>query len=79
MKNPLIIGFFLLIIKVFWTFREKVPEVKGESMFSKWSLLQPSLTLTFPIKLGHTVRSIRNPDEWNAALKVQRSHRIKPK
>ena len=30
MKNPLIIGFFLLIFKVFWTFREKVPEVKGE-------------------------------------------------
>ena len=30
MKNPLIIGFFLLIIKVFWTFREKVPEIKGE-------------------------------------------------
>ena len=30
MNNPLIIGFFLLIFKVFWTFREKVPEVKGE-------------------------------------------------
>jgi hypothetical protein len=35
MKNPLIIGFFLLIIKVFWTFREKVPEVKGELIVSE--------------------------------------------
>lgn len=42
MKNPLIIGFFLLIIKVFWTFREKVPEVNGEFIVFQLSNFQPS-------------------------------------
>lgn len=70
MKNPLIIGFFLLIFKVFWTFREKVPEVKGKLLAFSTRLRNRQLTSVIRQKLGHSVRSIRNPDEWNAALKV---------
>jgi thiol:disulfide interchange protein len=34
LENPLIIGFFLLAIKVFWTFSKQVPEVTGHRVRS---------------------------------------------
>ena len=39
LMNPLIIGFFLLIFKVFWTFRQKVPEINGTAIVSDPSVV----------------------------------------